>query len=237
MNKVSYNYISRQRDFRSSRRAAYTSFSLFCVQQSTDYTFWRRRAVVFRRSRFLGILRAPGGGSRQRERQGAPSGPLAPPPVIPGHSRPVGSGLRTRAAIGSGPGWAGFGSPTYKGAAARRGAASSVCVGIFGSVSRFFCGLRSGPERVPVSHGDEGRVRAEGRRPGAGYHPLRTKGKNRRGETGGEAVPAHLCPRAAGGASGRPRHAPGAWVGWSAPPGSSAVRRPQSRQPRAAAEC
>ena len=153
--------------------------------------------------------------------------------MVPGHSRPVGSGLRARAAIGSRPGWAGRGGPAYKGAAARRGAVSSVCVGVLCVVSRFLCGLRSGPERVPASHGDEGSVRAEGRRPGAGYHPLRAKGKDRRGETGGEAVPAHLCPGAAGGPSGRPRHAPGAWVGGSAgrrTPGP----RPCGARPRSA---
>lgn len=59
-----------------------------------------------------------------------------------------------------------------------------------------------GPERAPASHGDEGRVCAEGRRPGAGHHLLRAEGKGRRGESGGEAVPPHLCPAAGGGRAG-----------------------------------
>ena len=83
------------------------------------------------------------------------------------------------------------------------------------SLSLLGWGVPSGPgwRAFLPSHGDEGRLRAEGRRPGARHHPLRGKGKGcrgTRGETSGERVSANLCPGAGGRprrASGRPRHA------------------------------
>lgn len=87
-----------------------------------------------------------------------------------------------RATIGPVPG-VGVASPrAYKRSAAARpgfapaspATASSVVAGCVLAVLRF-----PGPPRVPSrsKHGDEGRVRAEGRRPGAGHHPLRAEGK------------------------------------------------------------
>lgn len=145
---------------------------------------------------FLGVLEPRGGGSRRRGTQGSPRGPLVPPPA--GHSWPlacrrlVGSGLSARAAIGSGPGWAGRGAPAYKGA--RRdhlGLRRRLlrCPPLSSASSR---PSEAGPERGLASHGDEGRVRAEGPGPGGGHHPLRAEGK---GWGGGRRPAARPCPR------------------------------------------
>lgn len=103
---------STQSDVEYQTRATCTSFFPFRAQRSTD---WKRKADFFHSAMF------PGGGSRRRGTQGSPRSPVVPPPA--GHSwplarrRPVGSGLSARAAIGSGPGWAGRGAPAYKSAA------------------------------------------------------------------------------------------------------------------------
>lgn len=55
--------------------------------------------------------------------------------------------------------------------------------------------------RLPGKHGDEGRVRAEGRRSGAGHHPLRAEGKARGVGRGAQAA---VTRRTCAGA----RHAP-----------------------------
>lgn len=99
--KVRTNYVSRQRDLRSSRRAVYTSFFQLRVLQSTDCPFLRRNVVFFHSASFLGVLQPRGGGSRRRGEEGCTRGPLAPPPAIPGRSRPeVPRGERVERASG-----------------------------------------------------------------------------------------------------------------------------------------
>lgn len=157
----------------------------------------------------------PGGGSLRRASQGSPRGPLVPPPA--GHSRPlarrrpVGSGLRARAAIGSGPGWAGRGAPAYKSARRDHLCLRRRLLRRPALPSRSLQPSEPRPELALASHGDEGRMRVEGAGPGGGHHPLRAEGKGwgggqRRG--GARApVPRSGGRRALGPPSSRPRRA------------------------------
>lgn len=112
----------------------------------------------------------------------------APPPPPPSVLR--WGGLCTRAAIGSGPG-GGRGAEIYKNSAAQFSTSAFTAASLVA--------LGSQTRASPASHGDQGCVRAEGRRPGAGHHPLRAEGKGRgRGRRRDRA--AHLCS----GAGGRP---------------------------------
>lgn len=150
---------------------------------SHHYGLWKRKAVFCPSSSFLGVLQLPGAVSL---RSGEPLGPTPYKPLLWG-------GLCTRTAIGFGPGRGGARRSGYK-----ECAASSLRRRVLRRLS-WLLGRRK--ECVPASHGDEGRVCAEGRRPGAGHHPLRAEGK-----AWGRGWSAHLCS----GAGGRPRHAPAA---------------------------
>lgn len=77
------------------------SFFQLRVLQSTDCPFLRRNVVFFHSASFLGVLQPRGGGSRRRGEEGCTRGPLAPPPAIPGRSRPeVPRGERVERASG-----------------------------------------------------------------------------------------------------------------------------------------